>query len=339
MESSSNMTKKRLILHIGSHKTATTFIQGSLAKNTAILSQLGILYPESGKIYDAHFKLCWKLRNQEFANTPLTNIPDWAELIAEIQASPAMTAIVSAEEFGLSINPQRLAPLMDIFDVQIVYYLRSPESFMESFYNQFVKDFITRETRTINTYLAEERVAFLNPRAILEPWVEVFGVDRISLRLFSKTALKNGILADFFKTIGYTEPTGMQPPEVSVLHKVSLPSDALEYLRVANTNLTQEQGHHPFVVKVVQIAQLNKAELETTRAGVLSLKARENLRHRFAGPNIWAAETFWGNSTSPFMVQDTPPPPADFHRRPETADAATIGRVAAMIQNHLAQQS
>ena len=42
-------------------------------------------------------------------------------------------------------------------------------------YTTFVKDFITRETRTISTYLNEDRLEFLNNRAILEPWLAVFG--------------------------------------------------------------------------------------------------------------------------------------------------------------------
>lgn len=325
--------KKKLVLHIGSHKTATTFIQGSLANNTDVLRKMGILYPKSGQIYEAHFRLCWKLRDPAFANTPLTEIDDWAALIEEIQADPAEMAIISAEEFGLAINPVRLTALKDIFDIQIVHYLRSPESYMESFYNQFVKDFITRETRPIHTYIAEERLHFLNTRGILEPWLNVFGQDAISLRIFSKDALKDGILHDLFKTIGVNSVPEMAPPGGSALQKVSLQPDALEYLRFVNHGLSVEKGHYDFVIRLVRVASESKALLQSTSAGILSYKARKTLRFRYAGANIWAMKTFLGTEISPFRVDDTPHPPEGFSDRPESADAEALGRVAAMIHN------
>ncbi|QDL94699.1 hypothetical protein FDP22_22745 (plasmid) [Paroceanicella profunda] len=326
--------RKRLVLHIGSHKTATTFIQGSLVKNQDVLKSHGIIYPRAGQIYDAHFRLCWELRDPKFADLPLTEIGEWARLIEEIQSSPATTAIVSSEEFGLLIAPERLAPLRELFDIQVIYYLRSPDAHLESFYNQFVKDFGTRETRTINHYLAEERLGFLDTRTVLEPWVEVFGARQVSLRIFSRQTLPNGVLQDFLETVGVRQVQGLKSPDVSVLHKVSLPPDALEYLRYANQSLTREQGHHPFVVSLVQMAGKHGDELQTTRAGILSLKSRKTLRFRFADANRWAARTLLDSDRSPFPPRDVPAPPEDFDQRPETADAHVIGRVAALIQNY-----
>ena len=134
-----------------------------------------MLYPTSGQIYEAHFKLCWRLREGKPESVDLETIPEWADLIEEIKASDAEMAILSCEEFGMSIAPHWLEPLKKHFDVSVLCYLRSPDSYLQSFYNQFVKDFITRETRTISTYLNEDRLEFLNNRAILEPWLAVFG--------------------------------------------------------------------------------------------------------------------------------------------------------------------
>ena len=150
--------KKKLIIHIWSHKTATTFIQGSLKVNKDALLKMGVLYPETGQIYEAHFLLGWEARDAAANEAPDGNLTLWQDLVTEIQNSPAHTAIISSEEFNIIVPPARIAFLKTYFDVKIIYYLRSPDSFVESFYNQLVKDFRTRETRTINTYVAEEEL-------------------------------------------------------------------------------------------------------------------------------------------------------------------------------------
>lgn len=328
-------SKKKLVLHIGSHKTATTHIQGVLAKNKRHLTAMSVLYPRAGQIYDAHFRLCWALRDPDLAETGLTDIDEWAALVEEIRSDPAERAIVSAEEFGLHVDPARLAPLRDIFDVTVVSYLRSPDGYMQSFYNQFVKDFANRETRTLTTYLAEENLHFLNTRFLLEPWCEVFGADAIRLRLFDQAIRgPGGIVRDFFTAIGCTALPEFEDPGISVLHKVSLPPDALEYLRFANPYLTRQEGHHPFVIELVRLGRMHKDQLGATRAGILSMKSRQALRRRFAAQNAWAARRFLDADRTPFTPNDAVPPPPDFDRRPEEADGAVLGRVAALLHDH-----
>ena len=327
-------TKKKLVLHIGSHKTATTFLQSSLAQNPQVLRDLSVLYPTSGQIYEAHFKLCWRLREGKPEAADLETIPEWAALIEEIKASDAEMAILSCEEFGMSIAPHLLEPLKKHFNVSVLCYLRSPDSYLQSFYNQFVKDFITRETRTISTYLNEDRLEFLNNRAILEPWLAVFGRKAVQVRLF-ETAVQSegGILGDFLRSVGINRTPPMAPPNLSILQKVSLPPDALEYLRFANFALDIEVGHYPFVVRLVEMSLKYTPRLQTTRAGMLSHRARQSLRYRFSGQNVWLAQTFFDTSHTPFPAVEAPPPPEDFVRRLEEADAATLGRVAAMLHN------
>ena len=325
--------RKQLFLHIGSHKTGTTFVQNSLAKNPGALKQMGLLYPRAGLIYEAHFRLCWELKDPELQDRPLDGLPSWAKLLEEIAAGPEPRVVLSAEEFGLGLDPTRLEALKAHHDVQVVFYLRSPDSYMESFYNQFVKDFGTRESRSIETYIAEQELWFLDTMRILRPWIELFGPEAIRLRLFGRDHLPDGILADFLRTLGYSSWPEFAPPAPSVLHKVSLPPDALDYLRLSNRWLDRQEGHHAFVVRLVSMAQDNAAELQTTRAGILSLKARQTLRLRFRDSNFQAARLLLGASRTPFPPPEAPPPPADFDSRLPEADAAVMGKVSAMIRN------
>ncbi len=324
--------KKRLFLHIGSHKTATTFLQNSFANNPAVMTGLGILYPQSGLIYQAHFKLSGELRDRALAERPLDMLPEWAALLAEIDASRMSTVLISSEDFSWA-DPQRLSILAERCDVKILYYLRSPDSYMESYYNQLVKDFLTKETRTIETYVAEEAMAFLDVSKVLRPWAQVFGDAAINLRVFDKAAMPGGILRDFLSQLGVKTVPAFRAPSASILHKVSLPPDALEYLRLSNPWLVRQVGHHDFVLRLIQIAQVHADSLQETRSGLLSLRARQMLRARFRHSQTIAAKAYLGVERCPFPISDAPPPPADFDQRKPEADARVMGRVSALLRN------
>ncbi|TYO90150.1 hypothetical protein [Oceanicella actignis] len=185
--------------------------------------------------------------------------------------------------------------------------------------------------------MAEEALFFLETRRILLPWAETFGPANVCLRIFDAVARsRRGIVGDFFEAIGFVPPERLAPPEISVLHKVSLPPDALEFLRLTNgTAELKDGGRSQFVVDLVDMALKEKDRLHTTRAGILSAPSRMALRRRFAAPNAWAARTFLGVSQNPFPPHEAPPPPPDFDSRPEEADAATLARVAAMVLSRL----
>lgn len=325
--------KKSLFLHIGSHKTATTFLQSSLARNAPVLKDLGILYPKAGRIHQAHFKLCWALRDEARKDVALEDLEDWAALFDEIDAAAEEVIVLSSEEFGLAIDPRRLAGLRERYDVTVVFYLRSPDSYLESFYNQVVKDFGTRESRTIEGYITEQPLFFLETMNLLRPWEEIFGEKAVRLRLFGREYLRDGILRDFLETLGCRRFPEFRPPDDAVLHKKSLPPDALEYLRLSNPWMTREEGHHRFVRQLVELAAAHEDKLQQTRAGLLSLKARQTLRKRFRDTNRQAARKFLGLARTPFPPNEAPAPPPDYQNRLPEATPLVMGRVAAMIRD------
>ena len=149
----------------------------------------------------------------------------------------------------------------------------------------------------------------------------------------SKASLPDGILPDFLGIFGTKKLPLFRAPSVSIQHKVSLPPDALEYLRLSNPWLLRQAGHHDFVLRMVQIAQTHVESLQETRAGLLSLRARQMLRARFRHSQVMAAKAYLGVERSPFPPADAPPPPADFDQRKSEADAKVMGKVAALLRN------
>lgn len=326
--------RKRLYLHIGSHKTATSFLQGSFHHSPSTLAAIGLLYPVTGLIYNGHFKLCWELKDAALANTALEDLPLWGAVMGEIDASPHPAALISAESLGWALDPSRLAGLARRYDVQVIFYLRSPDSHLESFYNQIVKDFATRETRPLERFAVDEPLGFLDTSKLLAPWAEMFGRDAVKLRLFGKAFLPDGILADLMRTMGWKDWPAFNPPGDTVQHKVSLPPDALDYLRLTNLYLKDQTDHHNFVLRLIKLGQARPDDFQQTRAGLLSPRARHTMRARFRASQLKAVQAYLGSGRSPFPPGEAPDLPGWEDRLPE-ADSRVMAKVAALIRGNI----
>lgn len=322
--------KKRLFIHIGSHKTATTYLQSVLSRNSHALSKAGIIYPKSGRKYEAHHPLAWRLSDVTHKHSTVENIDLWINALEEINMSEAHSAVISSEDFEWSQYLEKMACLRDYFDVYIVFYLRSPDSYIESFYNQVVKDFQTKETRTLENYIIEQPPFFLNCYDILKKWEEIFGRKRIIVRLFNKKCIKNGIENDFLSVIGCKNYSELNPADLSVIHKKSLPSDALEFLRLCNKYISKKDGHYKFVLKLANICLIHEKELQTTRSGLLSIEAKRSIRKRFGNPNKEVSRVFLGENMNPFPPNDAIPHP-DYRNRLPAATADTVAFVASLL--------
>lgn len=129
----------RLIIHVGTHKTATTHIQDTFHKNRALLRRHGVVVPEIGTV-----------RGQHALVTPWIPLPAmysiddphqaWLDLVEE-HCKGGETVFVSSEEFS-RLRPARvdmaaLKQLVSRFDqVRILCTLRNQASFLQSVYQQ-----------------------------------------------------------------------------------------------------------------------------------------------------------------------------------------------------------
>lgn len=140
--------KKKIYIHIGSPKTATSSIQNYLFDNRELLLSKGYLYPEKCSSHTAHHPLCVDInrgRGREVQSfwygDKVTPGTAWDELIDEINSSDANNVILSSELFfvfdeeGFQIISEKLSS----YEVEIVCFIRSEDQLFNSFYNQDVK--------------------------------------------------------------------------------------------------------------------------------------------------------------------------------------------------------
>ena len=148
--------KLELILHIGTHKTATSSIQNFCSRHSALLQECGISYA-----FDENLSA----RNSNFLGASLAQgrHAEIAEFIARVCERAACSGLdrvlLSGEalyamttffpQFGAtqgdvywsreSRGVEALASILSNHKVSIVCYLRRQDRFIESLYNQMVK--------------------------------------------------------------------------------------------------------------------------------------------------------------------------------------------------------
>jgi len=131
-----------LVLHVGIHKTASTYIQHRLKRNQPFLRQHGLLYPKKRR---DHLRLVKALRQGNFR--------PWGNLLERAERKGCQP-LVSAEILSLVLaEPSRSAPggtvLTDLLrflaargvELELVAFLRDQPAYLNSRYTQLIKRF------------------------------------------------------------------------------------------------------------------------------------------------------------------------------------------------------
>ena len=187
--------RKRLILHIGMHKTGSSSIQHFLSRNRLALAAAGVLYPRSvgpdGRRQPKHNAIFSAISHEIDHGAPHPVLGPSSEVIdamaRRIAVSRAKTAILSAEGFS-GENPafaRALSPLRERFNVTVVAFLREPGAWLESFYRQMVMSREVREARGLGEFLAAPSTeAHLDYMRIIGWWADAFGPEALRIVAF-----------------------------------------------------------------------------------------------------------------------------------------------------------
>ena len=148
-------TKRRIILHCGAPKTGSTSLQHFFADNLPALEKDGVFYPprflRKRMVDPLHLVLRGLRARPRSKDTLLPQAR--ARLDAIFTMRGVHTVLLSNESLlgepfvagaqGFfphhALNVQLLAELFAGFDVQVVYFVRDFESFMPSYYVQYVR--------------------------------------------------------------------------------------------------------------------------------------------------------------------------------------------------------
>jgi len=192
---------KRLILHIGRHKTATTSIQLFLARNREALRTAGIAYPMAGRDLSpgqsrenraAHHAIAFALgRGDADAKNYIAAVRN--SLLEE--ADGCSTIIVSSEAFQNVADMDLVKEAFADFSIETIGYLREYLSYVTSSYAHEI-----RGSDLATSFTFFEQKFNLQMRQFIDRWTAVSA--KTVWRLYDREALQEGnAISDFVKTL------------------------------------------------------------------------------------------------------------------------------------------
>lgn len=214
---------RKLYLHIGSHKTATTSIQKTLLANRKLLKKNNIglfLKNRNGSLSTTGNLSSWIFAG---ANNSLIKTPEGAkifkpELLAQkLSKVECENVIMSTENFSWIYNGETIKEFAEhlkaFFDeIIIIIYIRRQDQLIISHYNHASKD----PSLPANAYYSgdyysipqakENYDEYLDFNQRIALWENAFGIENIKIRIFEKDMLiEKDAVTDFFHLLGITK--------------------------------------------------------------------------------------------------------------------------------------
>ena len=264
----------RFIIHIGTHKTATSSIQAFCEKNRKLLLDKGICYPVNKSGSRNHNFLACDIAFGRYAAAD-SHLKD---MVNQARKSNAKTVLISGESFyamnsfffklyqrpcenywlNERLAVSRLKEFLGEHDVKIVCYLRRQDFFLESIYNQCIK-----HTPGYSGLIREFKVLMyesLSYYRILSIWAECFGQKNMVVRNYEQ-AVKSSPIIDFVNSALSIE--SLEEFELNDSHvNERLNRDVLEYKRILN-RITLPVYDQIMLMKACQIISQEMGENHT----------------------------------------------------------------------------
>jgi hypothetical protein len=298
---------RHLVLHIGFYKTGSTALQVQLAGIRPALERAGILYPRSATPIagnSSHSALAfqelhragshvphWYRSSDEFTAFKEGRVRAARDALAdEIAASDAETIIVSSEEFvrfgssqGVPVEQAKeMIHALGVDDVTIVCYVRRPDRYLDSWYNQLVKlavpiprlsESMTSAPGPDHLYFGTEHTDF---DRMIEYWTGRVGCDELIVRDYEHLH-KGAILDDFIDANSLPAAPAADAARVRVNPRID--NNFIEYVRVRS--LFRPHENHEALHRVLAQMAEQRHLPERFDAYVLDAAARRHL-HAYA---------------------------------------------------------
>jgi hypothetical protein len=235
---------KRLILHVGPHKTGSTYLQHRLLKSRNSLREYLWEYPDFGIQQFAHHKIYSWLANN---SADVDGVND-TSIAALVEKFPQL--ILSSEDFVyLSKNRlQHLKSLMPGTDIQVIYFLRSPIDTWPSHWQELVRH---GKDMTFLEYLcafigwtAPFEVSIMNPITQMAKFVEVFGRHAVRIVCYDNLIYDKIDIFDYFCSNILQVDAPIYGSEARIIH-ASQPDHMIEMIRTLNETYRERTGRSP----------------------------------------------------------------------------------------------
>ncbi len=319
----------RAFLHIGTPKTGTSIIQSHLAQNREVLRDMGYLYPitisadeKLYRTYESHHLLTYSIAGWEPFNRyePET----FFEMAEETAAKHSLkTLLLSAENtywlprqiVGRELPDEqvfwdekrqyveKIAKYLEPYETDIIVYLRRQDRWIESWFNQQVKNG-NALISSMEGFIEHHRW-LIDYEKLLGIWGDVFGKDRIKVRVYEKQQLPGGLFADYCKVVGIENHEDL-PLRKPARYNAQLNRDALEFMNICNSLELDGQQKWWLRMKVRKVTKQFESQLVFHNQSLLSPDQRADLVERYADMNARIAQEYMGRADGKLFLDPVP---------------------------------
>ncbi|MBN9670559.1 hypothetical protein [Roseibium aggregatum] len=278
--------RPKIILHVGPHKTGSTYLQKRLTENRGHLEDLGVFIPSTGWGTTGHHQLVDVLRGW----LPVSEECSLNALKFEISGHDL--SLITSENF-IFLNEQQLRVFRDLFrgyDIEVVFFLRHPANVWPSHWQELIK-------HGADTTFAEYMLCIFGlsslvdvspvmPRLQIRRLSEVFGIGSLKIISYENLLEAEEDFFEFFWRSILRKPDRAFAGDRELVNK-SFAADHVEMVRQLNTTYLLERGQSPGTA--------------LRRAYEVSLRDRDP-----AGPFKAFVEEFRENAASLRLSSDLP---------------------------------
>tara|TARA_B100001093_G_C26796665_1_gene1001415 strand:- start:58 stop:1065 length:1008 start_codon:yes stop_codon:yes gene_type:complete len=183
---------KKIIIHIGPHKTGSSYLQEFLHSNKNILKENGYYYPDlSDDLGYGHHVIC----DEGYIDNEYENL---------IKNSPCDNILLSSENFSKLPSSEINKLKLDGYEYQIITYLRKPSERIRSYWAELIKhnELNSFEEFCFKHFLKPYHSDILNPFTLFDEWNAIFSrVDIIDYEKYKRNSLLE-ITNDFLEKAG-----------------------------------------------------------------------------------------------------------------------------------------
>ena len=221
----------RLVMHIGPHKTATTYMQSNFKHHADALRQRGWLYPAIGeRVGSAHHDL--SDQGSQFVHRKGPRYDDFRRVIDKADAE-GLNVLLSSEGFR-KWKPAHFQAVQEVIGerkLHLVYALRDPLDMFYSFWAQKVKTgmVLSLPERMEKHFPDPMHSHLLNPLVEIEPLVKKTSADLTILLYDEMRRRKLDIYTVFMETV---LGIGDLPPAERPSSNERLPIEMTEFIRL-----------------------------------------------------------------------------------------------------------
>jgi hypothetical protein len=209
-------TSKRVVLHIGTHKTGTTSIQRFLRDHGDLLRDAGVSFPP-GALHDANHVELHMLAMRPGRDTPARRAhpdatgPAWeasarVAIRAAIADAECRTVVLSSEGLWYLRHDDELARLREVLgdhDVEVVVFVREPAAFLASYERTLHELGIPPSDDPGSTAYVGPDSWLVDVEANLSRWRAAFGAEHVTVLDYEACVRADGsVIPAFLARLG-----------------------------------------------------------------------------------------------------------------------------------------